>query len=207
MTQVRERSENQIQKMYKPAVVRIPRGGGSSCYGDIRCVTIPDSQSVLKTREFVPIKDWRGYVSAQRLNGATPEQLEYYEAQHRREYTQEPVPPPKKPYNTRPVMVKLKVTGEGVSLVVVENKLATMLREYHSRGKLAPKKVWVEAWIQAGRNFKDVLSGMVRMESRKNERFELLDKLTSSSASAAVQKHKKILKPVVKNGLGVGYGP
>lgn len=193
-------------KMYKPAVVRIPRGGGSSCYGDIRCVMIPDSHSVLKSREFVPIKDWKGYVSAQRLNGATPEQLEYYEAQHRREYPQTPAPPPKKTYNTRPVMVKLKVTGEGVSLVVVENKLSTMLREYHSRGKLPPKKVWVEAWIQAGRNFKDVLSGMVRMESRKNERFELLEKLTSSTA-AAVQKHKKILKPVVKNGLGVGYGP
>ena len=192
-------------KMYKPAVVRIPRGGGSTFYGDIRGVTIPDD--ALKSREFVPIKDWKGYVSAQRLNGATPEQLEYYEAQHRREYPQAPVPPPKKTYNTRPVMVKLKVNGEGVSLVVVENKLATMLREYHSRGKLPPKKVWVEAWIQAGRNFKDVLSGMVRMESRKNERFELLDKLTSSSTAAAVQKHKKILKPVVKNGLGVGYGP
>ena len=194
--------------MFKPAVVRIPRGGGSSCYGDIRGVTIPDSQSIMKSREFVPIKDWKGYLSAQRLNGATPEELAYYEAQHRREYPQAPEPPPKKVYNTRPVLVKLKVTGGGVALVVAENKLATMLREYHSRGKLAPKKVWVEAWIQAGRNFKDVLSGMVRMESRKNERFELLEKLTSSSASAAaVQKHKKILKPVVKNGLGVGYGP
>lgn len=195
MTQEFKESLAPNAKMYKrPTPFR--HGGGTSAHGDVLGILKPDSISNVWRRKFVPIRDWQGYLNAQKFAGASDEELEYYELQHKREYPPYQEVPRKKGYNTSPTIVKLKVKSDGVSVVVAENKLHTMLNEYCSRGKFAPRKVWVEAWIQAGRDFKDVLAGIVKMESRRGERFELLERLTKGVVVPV--KPKKILKPVVK---------
>lgn len=156
---------------------------------------IPDCEAKVWSKEFVPIRDWQGYLNSQKMAGATEDELEYYEACHKREYPMYPTPKPKKAYNTKPVIVRVKVNGEGrVSLVVVENKLASMLRNYMSWGKQPPRKVWIEAMIQTGMDFKEVLACIVRKESRRNERCELLE----DKDEPQPKKVKKVLKPVVK---------
>lgn len=153
---------------------------------------IPDSEARVWTRPFAPIRDWEGYLNSQRMAGATAEELEYIEACHKREYPPYPVPPPKKKeYNTNPVIIRMKVSESGVGVVVVENKFSTMLREYYSFGKQPPRKYWIEAMIQTGMDFKEVLACLVRKESRRNDRCELLDK-------EEPQVKKKVLKPVLK---------
>jgi hypothetical protein len=153
---------------------------------------VPDSETRVWSKKFVPIRDWQSYVNLQKLAGASQEELDYYESAHKREYPKDPEPQPKKTYNTNTVIVKLKISDDKVKLLAVENKLATMIREYSSHGRHPPRKVWIEAWIQAGRDFKDVLAGIVKMESRRNERCELLEKANEQPVK------KKALKPVMK---------
>ena len=156
---------------------------------------VPDCEAKVWTKEFVPIKDWQGYLNSQKMAGATEDELEYYEACHKREYPTYPAPKTKQSFNTKPVIVRVKVTEDnGVSLVVVENKLASMLRDYMSFGRQPPRKVWIEAMIQTGMDFRDVLACIVRKESRRNDRCELLEKKDEPQP----KKVKKVLKPVVK---------
>jgi hypothetical protein len=147
--------------------------------------------------KFAPIADWKSYIRLLELEGATPEELVEAQELHERPTVPRVDSVKRKEYNTRPVMVKLRVTKDGVKAVVVENKLASMIRDYCSLGKMVPQKVWIEAWVQAGVDFKDVLAGIVRRNARKTE--ELPKCLSFATADiVTVKKVKKVLKPVVK---------
>jgi hypothetical protein len=150
------------------------------------------------SHKIVPIAEWESYLRLQRVHGATEQELAYLESIHKRPPVQYTVPPKPVPYNTRPVLVKIKCSADGgVKLIVKENKLATMLREYCSFGRIPPQKIWIEAWIQAGRSFQDVLAGIVRHKSRKGAELPACLSFTTKEAAAA-PKVKKVLKPVVK---------
>lgn len=188
-----------VSRMYKRPQLRNKNGTGGTGH------QFPSSHPLLKeddaavawSHKFVPISNWETYLRLQKANGATAQELEYLESIHKRpakvyQVEQKPVG-----YNTNPVLVKIKVGGGSIRLIVKENKLATMLREYCSRGKLVPQKVWIEAWIQAGRSFQDVLAGIVRHRANKSAELPTCLSFTSKEAAAG-PKVKRVLKPVVK---------
>lgn len=143
---------------------------------------------------FKPVKDWEGFLNSHRLNGASDDELKTLEALHKRNWfksVKESSPKPK--YQTQSVILKTKIDPETghVKVKVQENKLATMLRDMHM-GKKIPQKVWLEAWMFAGRPYKEILEGLVKLKSSKNDPFPLLD-VTKKEPVA-----KKILVPVKK---------
>jgi hypothetical protein len=187
-------------KMYKRPQLRNKNGTGGTCqYPSSHPLLKEDDAAVAWSHKFVPIAKWETYLRLQKANGATAQELEYLESIHKTPAKVYHVEPKPDGYNTKPVLVKVKVSGDGgpIRLVVKENKLATMLREYCSRGKLAPQKVWIEAWIQAGRSFQDVLAGIVRHRANKSAELPPCLSFTSKEAAAG-PKVKRVLKPVVK---------
>jgi hypothetical protein len=172
-------------------------GGGNGSLPSSHPFLKSDENVTAWSRRFVPIERWETYLRLQKANGATPQELEYLESLHKRPTVQYPVSPKPTTYNTNPVLVKVKCSADGVKVIVKENKLASMLRDYCSRGKMVPQKVWVEAWIQAGRSFQDVLAGIVRHRANKGADLPACLSFTSKEAATAT-KVKKVLKPVVK---------
>jgi hypothetical protein len=185
--------------MYKRPQLRNRSGPGGNGIG------LPTSHPLLKSDEHViawspsvvPIARWEEYLRLQRVNGATEQELAHLESLHKRPVRQYTVPTKPVSYNTRPVLVKFKYSEGGVKLIVKENKLATMLREYCSIGKIPPQKIWIEAWIQAGKSFQDVLAGIVRRKSHKGAELPACLSFTPKEAAASTRV-KKVLKPVVK---------
>lgn len=172
-------------------------GGGNGSLPASHPFLKSDENVIAWSRKFVPIERWESYLRLQKANGASKRELEYLEYLHKRPVVQYPESPTPTVYNTKPVLVKVKCTAEGVKLIVKENKLASMLRDYCSRGKMVPQKVWIEAWIQAGRSFQDVLAGIVRHRANKGAELPACLTFTSKEAATAT-KVKKVLKPVVK---------
>lgn len=151
-----------------------------------------DESAKMWEHQFKPIKDWEGYLNSQRIDGADEETLKTLEKLHRREWPVAAAPKPKKTYNTAPALVKMKIDGDSVKIVVTENKLSTLLRDYLSIGKIPPQKIWIEAWMRAGRPYKDILEGIIKQKARRNEPCPLVD--TEPVKPVA----KKVLVPVKK---------
>lgn len=184
--------------MYKRPELRKHKHGSFLYTGESHPFLKDDSDTLQWTRKFVPIADWRAYLRLMELEGASKQELAELKRLHERPSVQPVLPEKRKDYNTKPVLVKLRISGDGLKLVVVENKLASMLRNYYSIGKMAPQKVWIEAWVQAGVDFKDVLAGIVRRNSRKNDELPKCISFAAVSDTTVVKKVKKVLKPVVK---------
>jgi hypothetical protein len=184
--------------MYKRPELRRYKQGSFLYTGESHPYLKSDSDVVQWTRKFIPVANWESYLRLMALDGMGEEELAHLKTLHERPKIQPQIPVKNKEYNTKPVIVKMKVTGDGVRLVVVENKLASMLRKYCSMGKMAPQKVWIEAWVQAGVDFKDVLAGIVRRNARKNEDLPKCLSFATAADAAVVKKVKKVLKPVVK---------
>ena len=178
--------------MYKRPV---PRKTG--CPGHI---TTPwpfkrDDDAHMWNHHFKPIRDWEGYINCLKMDGASEEEIVRAEKLHKRSWPVVTVEKNVKTYNTQPVIMKTKIDGDRIRVKLVENKLSTMLREYMSKGKIPPQKIWIEAWIYAGRSYSDILGGIVKQKSHKNDRCPLLE---ATSSSAPVNITKKVLVPVKK---------
>lgn len=188
-----------ISTMYKRPILREPfatragPGKVTSCPIPMR----PDDQAQMWSWSFRPIKDWRGYLNVQKMNGASQEELERLEALHKRNWpVTEFTTPPKKYTNTLKIILKTKVdeeTGQ-VRVKVTENKFATMLHDMHM-GKKISQKTWVEGWMYAGRPYKEILEGIVKLRSCKNDRCPLLEVKEKVPTAAP----KKVLVPVKKS--------
>lgn len=187
-----------IQTMYKRPVLREPfakragPGKVTSCPIPMR----PDDQAPMWSWSFRPIKDWAGYLNVQRMNGASKEELERLEVLHKRHWPVKEIHTEVKKYNTLKIIMKTKVdeqTGH-VRVKVTENKFATMLHDMHM-GKKISQKTWVEGWMYAGRSYKDILEGIVKLRSCKNDRCPLLE----VKEKVPTQAPKKILVPVKKS--------
>ena len=153
-----------------------------------------DSEASMWSHTFKPIRDWEGYMNCMKMDGASTETLKRIENLHRREWPVTVITKVEKSYNTQPVIMKTKITDDGqVRVKIVENKLSTMLREYMSKGKIPPQKVWIEAWMHAGRPYSEILGNIVKHQSHKNDRCPLLE-----TSSKPVATTKKVLVPVKK---------
>lgn len=176
-------------KMYKRPV---PRKTGCPSHVTAAWPFKRDESANMWQYQFKPIKHWEGYINSQRIDGADEETLKALEKLHRREWPVAPAPKPKKTYNTSPVIVKMKYDGDAVKVSVVENKLSTLLRDYLSRGKIPPQKIWIEAWMRAGRPYKEILDGIIKQKSRRNDPCPLVDTEPVKPVT------KKVLVPVKK---------
>lgn len=184
--------------MYKRPVVRKPfsqrKGPGLMVGLPSRIKMTPDDQAPMWSFAFRPVKDWEGYLNCQKMNGASAEELERLEALHKRNWPVKTLTEqaPRK-YPTQTVILKTKVTEEGRVLVKVQvNKLALMLKDLHM-GKKIPQKVWLEAWMSAGRPYKEILEGLVKLKASRNDPFPLLEVKDKTGPTP-----KKVLVPVKK---------